>query len=246
MSISKLIKLAPMIIMIAFLAYAGYSMQSSATDLDGDQSGLAKELDAVVQDILAVGDAIKAGTSDALRDPFQVSERPVLAGGAAAAKDGSEPDSESDPNAEIVRGLSLDATFVQGHDQMAIIGGRLYSKGQHLLLDSGGGKTDSKLYVVNVLPAKVILHADGTNYVLTYSDRLGSKEDRGRPGSEDPQQAMAEIDAGGQLAMFQKLLNSPLGALGKRMVGDPAQNSSAARSKRSRRPRGSASSSTSP
>ena len=30
---------------------------------------------------------------------------------------------------------------------------------------------------------------------------------------------MAEIDAGGQLAMFQKLLNSPLGALGKSMLG---------------------------
>ena len=49
---------------------------------------------------------------------------------------------------------------------------------------------------------------------------------------------MAEIDAGGQIAMFQKLLNSPLGALGKSMTGNPVATSrsvargSASRSRR--------------
>ncbi len=38
---------------------------------------------------------------------------------------------------------------------------------------------------------------------------------------------MAEIDAGGQIAMFQKLLNSPLGALGKSLTGNPARSSAA-------------------
>ena len=37
---------------------------------------------------------------------------------------------------------------------MAIIDGRIYSKGQHLLIDGDSGKSTSKLFVVNVLPRR--------------------------------------------------------------------------------------------
>ncbi len=241
MNTAKLIKLSPLLIMVIFLAYSGYSIHAGADDPDASPSGLAKELDGVVHDILAVGDAIKDGASVALRDPFQVTPKTVGQAGESEDDEEGPLDPDSDPLAEIVQRLSLDATFLQGGDQMAIIDGKLYSKGQHLLIDGDAGNSTSKLYLVNVLTTKVILHAGGKNYVLGYSDRLGSREDRTRAaGAESSQDAMAEIDPGGQLAMFQKLLNSPLGALGKSMIGDragPSARSKSARSKRARRPR---------
>ena len=42
-------------------------------------------------------------------------------------------DPETDPLAGFVQGLSLDATFLQGKTQIAIINGRMYHQGQHLL-----------------------------------------------------------------------------------------------------------------
>ncbi len=188
MNAAKLIKLAPMIIMIGFLAYSGYSIQTSADDPEAGQSGLAKELDVVVHDIVAAGDAIKEGASGALRDPFQVTLKEAVPAGVAASKGQGPLEPEPDPLAEIVRRLNLGATFLQGREQMAIIDGRIYSKGQHLLVDGDNGKTFSKLYVVNVLPTKVILHADGESYVLVYSDQLGDRDDHARKGGEEGSQ----------------------------------------------------------
>jgi hypothetical protein len=238
MNTAKLSRLAPLLIMVSFLAYCGYAMLASGDDPEGSNTTLAKEVDAVAADIAAVSDAIKAGASSVLRDPFRVAPKTGTLAGDSAARGDAAGDPDVDPVAEIVQGLTLEATFVQGRDQMAIIGGHVYSKGEHLRSDNDPDGTYAKLIVVNVLPTKVILHADGQNYELRYSDRLGSREDRASTGgAESPQEAMAEIDPGGQLAMFQKLMNGPLGALGKRMIGDQPKSSARASSTRSKRAR---------
>ena len=66
---------------------------------------------------------------------------------------------------------------------MAIIDGRIYSKGQHLLIDGDSGKSSATLTVINVLPAKVILQGGDKNYVLGYPDQLGSRPDKARAES---------------------------------------------------------------
>ena len=76
MNVAKLIKLAPMLIMITFLAYAGYSINTSAGDPDAGESGVMKGMDAVVRDIVTAGSSIEDGLAGALRDPFQVSLEP--------------------------------------------------------------------------------------------------------------------------------------------------------------------------
>ena len=121
------------------------------------------------------------------------------------------------------RDLKLDATFVQGRDQIAIIDGRIYSKGQHCRLDGDSDELYSQA-VPGQRPADEgrSCTADGrtTCWVIPTSSAASARPDAA--GAEIAQEATAEIDPGGQLAMFQKLLNSPLGALGKSMIGDPA------------------------
>jgi hypothetical protein len=219
MNTTTLIKLSPMLLMIAFLAYAGYSIHSSAADPDGGPSALAKEVDSVVQELRAVGNAIATVPVGPLRDPFQVAAKPAAA--EVETEDDAPLESAGDPLAEIVKKLRLDATFVQGRDQIAIIDGRIYTKGQHLVGSGQSAGTASELFLVGVLPSKAVLHANGRNFVLSYSDQLTSPLDKGKPGAaESARDGMAEIDPGGQLAMFQKLFNSPLGALGKSMIGN--------------------------
>jgi hypothetical protein len=102
------------------------------------------------------------------------------------------------------------------------------------------GTTKSPLYIVSVLPAKVILHASGKSYQLGYPDQLGKRPEEKAARAESPADAMAEIDPGGELKMFQNLLNSPLGALGKSVIGDKALQglgSDPPAAKRSRRTR---------
>jgi hypothetical protein len=234
MTTAKLINLLPMLIMVTFLGYTGYSIHASAGDPAGGESGLEKDLDSMLQNMIAVGDAIADSTSSAFRNPFQVRSQPA----AVAHSDDVPPDPAVDTTAEIVQRLKLGATFVQGRDQMAIIDGRIYSKGQHLLIDGGSGKSSATLTVINILPEKVILHGGDKNYVLGYPDQLGGRPANAR--GEGSEAATAEIDAGGQLALFQKLLNGPLGALGKSLTGNPAGSSSRGGSgSRSRRSAGS-------
>lgn len=169
MNAAKLIKLAPMLILVAFLAYAGYSIHASADDPGEDQSGQVKDLDTVMQEIVTVGNAVAGGQAGALRDPFQVALKP----GAVAGAHGSHDDASSDPDllAEIVQGLKLDGTFLQGHIQMAIINGRVYSKGEQLIIDGKSDKSLPPLVVAGVLPAKVTLRGEDRDYVLGYPDQ---------------------------------------------------------------------------
>ena len=69
-----------------------------------------------------------------------------------------------------------------------------------------------------------------------------------RRGVGSPTSQMAELDPGGQRALFERLLNSPLGAMGKSLLGnqtltDPSAGTPGAR--RTRRSRGAPTSTTS-
>ena len=136
------------------------------------------------------GSSLENGLTAALRDPFQVVLEP---GAITDALNLRMARADSDLLAEIVRGLKLDATFLQGRDQMAMINGRVYSKGQSLLLDGNLGDSSPTLVVVNVLPAKVILGSGDRNYVLGYPDQLGGRADKsaGTGRGQSPGAAMA-------------------------------------------------------
>ena len=109
-----------------------------------------------------------------LRNPFQAVTPP------AATSDAPEPDAAapptSDPLADIIAGLSLDATFLQGRDQIAIINGRIYHKGQKLDLP-GDDESRPPVLVLFVKPTGVILKGGGKNYLLGYPEHLVKKPD---------------------------------------------------------------------
>jgi hypothetical protein len=228
----KLLNLAPTLILVAFLAYAGHAIHVSADDPDAGPSTLAKELDAMAQDVRNTANAIEGDLAGALRDPFQIPPKPV----AVEPMPQENASDEVDRIAEIVQGLKLDATFLQGRDPLAIIDGRIYARGQELRVDVDAGTDLPSLMVVNILPSKVILRGGNRSYVLGYSDRLDRGSNKVRdPGPAESQQV--QVDPGGQIALFRGLLNSPIGALGKSLIGNPGRASTSA--PRSRRSRGS-------
>jgi hypothetical protein len=167
MNAAKLIKLAPMLILVGFLAYAGYSIHASADDPAEDPSAQVKNPDTGVQENVTAGNAVEGGQAGVLRDPFQV----VLEPSAGAHQSPDDASSGLDVLAEIVQGLKLDGTFLQGRIQMAIINGRVYSKGEHVRIDGKSDKSLVPLVVAGVLPAKVTLRGGDRDYVLGYPDQ---------------------------------------------------------------------------
>jgi hypothetical protein len=139
-----------------------------------------------------------------------------------AAEEAASP--ASDPLAEMIAGLSLEATFIQGRDQMAVINGRMYQKGQHLALPGDGENSPPPLTLLFVKPTGVILRGRDKNYLLGYPDRLGQKpgRDEGDAAARARETGMADLDLAGQAAMFERLLDSPLGAMGRGLLGDAA------------------------
>jgi hypothetical protein len=170
MNPAKLIKQAPMVILVTFLTYAGYSIHASADDPADGQAGQLKDVTTVVPDVVTAGNAVERDQADVLRDPFQVGKKPGAAAGAHEHLD--EASSGSDRLAEIVQGLKLDATFLRGRDEMAIINGRVYSKGEHLIIHAASDDSLPPLIVVSVLPSKVSLRGGDKDYVLGYPDQL--------------------------------------------------------------------------
>jgi hypothetical protein len=230
MNTTKLLKLAPSLIVVASLTYMAYSVQPSSPDPPAaatvatkgrDDPGKADPL------LAAVGRAL----TGSIRDPFQVANKPAAEAVVPKTQEPAPVKSGPDPWDEVIQGLTLDATFIQGRDQIAIINGRFYHKGQHLVLDGDSGEHFSRLFVAGVQPSKVILRAGGGKlYELSYPAQLGRRPADGRqdgPDTSKAQAALGEIDPDGQMAMFQALLNSPLGALGKSMVGNPAPDAAA-------------------
>jgi hypothetical protein len=212
MSISRLIKQAPTVILVAFVGYASVSLQGALPDAGATQAELAKGLDALAQDVASESAAVLKKVQ--LRDPFL----PVASPEAPTAPRANGPaPAKADPLADIVAGLSLDATFIQGRDQVAIINGRIYNKGQEVLIPGGDDESRPKLVVVFVKHTGVILNGDGRNYFLQYPEKLASKSGRRTESTGQDDSALA--DPAGQAAMFQRLLNSPLGAMGKSLIG---------------------------
>ena len=142
-------------------------------------------------------------------------------------------DPPTDPLVEIIAGLSLDATFLQGPDQIAIINGRIYHKGQRLDLP-GDDESRPPLLVLFVKPTGVILRGDGKNYLLGYPEHFVKKPDEAAMAAAREAEA-EQLDPAGQSAMFQKLLNSPLVAMGKGLIGDAVSSKRPAGSRKSAR-----------
>ena len=168
MNAARLIKHGPMLILVAFLAYAGYSIHASADDPGEDQAGQVKDVNPVQKEIVIADNEEEGVQAGGLRDPFQVVVKP----GPVASVQGSHADApDSDLLAEIVLGLKLDATFLQGGDELAIIDGRIYSKGESLFINAKSGNALSPLVVVSVVPGWVTLRGGDKDYVLGYPDQ---------------------------------------------------------------------------
>ncbi len=233
MNAKQLIKLAPTAVLLGFVAFAYSSLQGALPGAGQKQAELAKGLDLMFQDI-AASDPVGALKEVRLRDPF-LPVVPVVATPESAGSDApAQP--ETDPLTDIVAGLSLDATFVQGRDQLAIINGRSYNKGQRLVLPGDDDHSRPPLVVLFVRPTGVILRGGSKNYVLGYPEQLGRKPDKS-PGPAGEQADSAMLDPAGQAAMFQRLLNSPLGAMGKSLIGNPGGSNADARRRKSSRSR---------
>ncbi len=172
MTPAKLLNLAPIMIMIAVLVYASSSIHTSTDNSVAGPSGLTKGADAVVHGIVTAGDAVAQGLGG-LRDPFYVRLKHGAVADTPQSQDVATLGPSLDTLAEIVQGLTLGATFVKGAEQMAIINGQVYHRGQHLLLDGASDQSPSPLLVFNVLPTKVVLEANGKYFVLGYPDKLG-------------------------------------------------------------------------
>jgi hypothetical protein len=219
MNTGSLLKRAPILIMVLCLSYACYKIHAILPDSGAGGNDLAKGLDVMVEDALHAGaDEVQALTRAALRDPFRIRSKSA---DAAKQEDVATADPESDPLTGVVQGLSLDATFLQGKTQIAIINGRMYHRGQHLLLQGDSRKTFSPLFVQDVQVQRVTLMAHNKTYELGYPEKLGARPaDHREGGKASADGSIAEIDPEGELAFVKRLVNSPLGKLGKSLTGN--------------------------
>jgi hypothetical protein len=233
MTAARLIKLSPNIILLAFAAYGSYTLQAALPGAAEDRAELAKGIDLLLEDI-ASSDPAGMLKRAALRDPF----RPVLPPAPVViVADDAAKQPGADEMAELVASLQLDATFLQGRDQMAIINGRIYRKGQRLVLP-GDAESQPELTLLFVKPMSVLLRGGGKDYFLGYPEQLGKRRDADNP-PDGPVAEAAVLDPAGQAAMFQQLLNSPLGALGKSLIRVPDRSKAGSRRGPRRNPAGS-------
>jgi hypothetical protein len=220
MKTTALLKRLPTVIMVGLLLYACYTVHASVSDPAPGRSALTNGLDLMINDFLHAGkDEVRGLASVVLRDPFRAVTKAAEA--SRAAPEVSPDDSTAEALSAIVRGLTLDATFLHGQTRIAIISGRIYHQGQHLVLRGDSGKSYSPLFVQSVQAHGVTLAARGKSYALSYPDQLGNRpalsKDRGA-GSADG--TIGEIDPEGELAFYKRLLNSPLGKMGKSLTGN--------------------------
>lgn len=236
MNAARLIKQAPTLLVVGFVGYTLYSMEAGTPEGAETQAEMQKGLDRMVQDVLADGETAAKKLEGELRDPFWVMPPPAKTSEVAADKAAQPP--PADRLAEFVRGMNLEATFIQGKDQIAVIDGRIYNRGQRIPLPGDDSTSDRSLLVLAVTRTSVLLKGDDKHYNLGYPDRLGNKKEEGGPPSAD-QRLMSEIDPGGQMEMFQRLLGSPLGAMGRGLLGNalPSGRANGARGRGARDPK---------
>jgi hypothetical protein len=220
MKTATLLKRAPTLIMVAFLIYACYSIHASLADPAAGRTGLANGLEVMMKDVLQASEAeVQSLERVMLRDPFHIALK--AADVSKPPKNETPNDPETDPLTGIISGLTLDATFLQGQTRIAIINGRMYHQGQHLVVQGDTGKFYSPLFVQSVRAHGVTLGARGKTYVLGYPDQLGNRPAVSKSrGPLNADGSIAEIDPEGELAFYKRLLNSPLGKLGKSLTGN--------------------------
>ena len=223
MNMTRLIQVLPMLVTVAALAYAAYSIQPVVPILapaaGSAPAGKQAPVEGAGQAVTAAG-FVEASPAVRVagRNPFEVAAKP----------DRSEDDKNStpelekdDPSLVALEGLTLDATFLQGRTQMAIIDGRIYEPGQNLV---GANDEPSPLIVTQVFMNKVIFQAEGKRYFLAYPDQLGpptagAEDEPAAPGQGELPPGLGSQDLGSQLALIRTLLNSSNGALGAGMIG---------------------------
>jgi hypothetical protein len=229
MNTAKLVKHVPTMLMVVCLAYACYKIHASVPDAGAGRAELVKGLDVMMDDVVHSGaEEVRA----LARDPFRTGPKPTEAVKAAEAV---LADPETDPLSDFVRSLSLGATFLQGKTQIAIINGRMYKQGEHLILEHEGEKVPSPLFIEKVKMHGVTLRAHDTKYELGYPEQFGSRPADARPASGPAKDgSIAEIDPEGELAFYKKLANSPLGKLGKSLTGNLSPGGPASGSGKSR------------
>ncbi len=234
MNVRRLIKLLPNLLLVGALGYCGSAIQSEAPG--AARADVQKGLELMVSDLMTEGSEAAVKFEGKLRDPFWAA---VAASATREAAPEEHPVAAgADALAEFVRGLSLDATMIHGRDQLAVIDGRIYARGQRLPVPEDVSVPGQELQVFAVTRTGVLLKGGGKNYMLGYPDHLEKKKsDDDEPAARE--RAMAEIDPAGQMEMFQKLLNSPLGKMGKGLIGDavsPKHRPGAAGPAQTRRP----------
>jgi hypothetical protein len=194
-------------------------MESEIPESVAAEAEMQKGLELMVKDVISEGSSTAAKLEGKLRDPFWVPTP------ATSAPDAEEKElsvaAENDDLAEIVRGMSLDATMIQGRQQLAVIDGRVYSRGQRIAIPGDESRTDRSLTVVAVTRTSVLLRGETKHYSLGYPEQLGKKKEDADSESAK-EQAISEIDGGAQMEMFQRLLKSPLGKMGQGVLGKGA------------------------
>jgi hypothetical protein len=171
MNASKLLKLAPTLTMAAAMVYAAYSINppapatlQAATPKPAPAGSGGDRPTTNAAGGPAARKASLSAPPPRARNPFVALFKPNRTG-----KAGTSQEARVDPNLALVKGLTLNATFVQGATQYASINGRLYSQGQHL---DGADDRATSLVITQVTSAQVTLEADGNRYTLAYPDQL--------------------------------------------------------------------------
>jgi hypothetical protein len=198
MNVSKLLKLAPTLTMAAAMAYAAYSINPPAPAIL--QAATAKPVPAGSgggrPNTNAAGEPAARKASESVPSPRGRNPFVALCKPNRAAKTGASQEARVDPNLALVKGLTLNLTFVQGATQYASINGRLYSQGQHL---DGPDDRATSLVITRVTPAQVTLEANGNRYTLAYPDQLTAGAGPRSTAGARPRSTAGAAQRGGRL-----------------------------------------------
>jgi hypothetical protein len=202
MAVLKLLKIAPMLLMVGVLTYAAYEVNTLMAPIashpggrgdGGGDSSLAQE-----ENTSFMGGLERK----AIRDPFAAVSN-------SKAKAGAATEATVDPFPAIIGQLDLSMTFVQGKTQYAVINGRLYHQGVRLEGLPGEG---ASLVLAKVERYAAILSAGGKSYRLSYPDGLTNiASRRPRPGSRAAAPVVADPSMSPQLSLIRALLGGPTG-----------------------------------
>lgn len=204
MNSTNLASLMPTLVMTLSLAYATYALQPDAR-MPALLEAAAKKGGAGTVAHSAPPDGESAGSATPARDPFAMAAAPGSVAAEGAADESVAGESAADPFLAEITGMTLNATFLQGRTQMAVIDGRLYRKGQSLTEDDDG---KPPLILTEVFANRVILQAGRTRYALAYPEQPGS-----RP-SQEPERPEGLKEADPRLEAIRTILSSAMAGRG--------------------------------